>query len=98
MGRAAILGCACIYWLKSRFLCQTRSGVFVPARGTCDAPDKDFMIPSPFAKRRSAEELAANQRRSTRVDYVCPVVVSGRDATGQPFRVETETSTVNLHG
>jgi hypothetical protein len=56
------------------------------------------MIPSPFAKRRSAEELAANQRRSTRVDYVCPVVVSGRDATGQPFRVETETSTVNLHG
>jgi len=54
---------------------------------------------NPFAKRPiSTDAAGASKRRSTRVDYVCPIVVSGRDATGQPFREETEASTVNLHG
>jgi ElaB/YqjD/DUF883 family membrane-anchored ribosome-binding protein len=54
---------------------------------------------SPFAKRGASPDFAGpSRRRSTRVDYVCPIVVSGRDATGQSFREETESSTVNLHG
>lgn len=39
-----------------------------------------------------------NQRRSTRVEVVVPVFISGRDATGQSFRDETRTMIVNLHG
>jgi vacuolar-type H+-ATPase subunit H len=56
------------------------------------------MIEHPFAKRRSPQELGPNNRRSTRVEFVSPIVVSGRDARGQVFREETETSIVNLHG
>ncbi len=56
------------------------------------------MIQHPFAKRRSPQELGPNNRRSTRVDFAAPIVVSGRDARGQVFREETETCTVNLHG
>jgi len=55
------------------------------------------MMQHPFAKRASLPD-PTGKRRSTRVDYACPIVVSGRDATGQVFREETETSTVNLHG
>jgi hypothetical protein len=54
---------------------------------------------SPFRKHAvSADQAGASQRRSTRVDFACPIVVSGRDASGQSFREETETSTVSLHG
>src|SRR5712691_3180766 len=56
-----------------------------------------MIMQHPFAKRASAPD-SMGKRRSTRVDYACPIVVSGRDATGQVFREETETSTVNLHG
>lgn len=56
------------------------------------------MTQNPFAKRRPSREVGADNRRSTRVDFVCRIVVSGRDSTGQTFREETETSTVNLHG
>ncbi len=55
------------------------------------------MMQHPFAKRAFPPD-PMGKRRSTRVDYVCPIVISGRDATGQVFREETETSTVNLHG
>jgi len=54
---------------------------------------------SPFRKHSvSADPAGAPQRRSTRIDYARPIVISGRDASGQSFREETETSTVNLHG
>jgi len=53
---------------------------------------------SPFAKRPTPFDPGTAKRRSTRVDYTCPVVLSGRDATGQPFREETVTVTINLHG
>jgi hypothetical protein len=53
---------------------------------------------SPFAKRPVTTDAGAAKRRSTRVDYACPLILSGRDAGGQAFREETETSTVNLHG
>ncbi len=53
---------------------------------------------SPFAKRPVLRDSGAGRRRSTRVEYVTPVVLTGRDASGQSFREETETSTVNLHG
>ncbi len=56
------------------------------------------MIQHPFAQRRSPQELGANNRRSTRVNFAAPIIVSGRDARGQVFREETETSIVNLHG
>ena len=53
---------------------------------------------SPFAKRPPLHDSGAGRRRSTRVEFVVPVILAGRDATGQSFREETETSTVNLHG
>jgi hypothetical protein len=49
---------------------------------------------SPFSRHPGG----TNRRRSTRVDLVLPVVLSGRDATGETFREETQTATVNLHG
>jgi len=54
---------------------------------------------SPFAKRPvSQEDLGLGRRRTTRIEYVAPVILAGRDAAGQTFREETKTSTVNLHG
>ena len=53
---------------------------------------------SPFAKRPPRQDPGAAGRRSTRVDYVCPMILSGRDAgeatesldaaySGEPLRV-----------
>lgn len=56
------------------------------------------MSQSPFAKRFPSQGAQTCGRRSTRVDRVVPMVLSGRDASGQVFREETETCTVNLHG
>ncbi|MBI1940231.1 MAG: hypothetical protein HYS33_01845 [Acidobacteria bacterium] len=53
---------------------------------------------SPFAKHRPSPDFQVCHRRSTRVDRAVPIVVSGRDASGQVFREVTETCTVNLHG
>lgn len=53
---------------------------------------------SPFLKRPGSRDETMGRRRSTRLEVVVPVILSGRDASGSPFREETETSTVNLHG
>ncbi|HLY60471.1 MAG TPA: hypothetical protein VKV95_06860 [Terriglobia bacterium] len=53
---------------------------------------------SPFAKSLNAASSPINRRRSTRIEYVAPIAISGRDATGQPFREETETIMVSAHG
>jgi uncharacterized protein YjbJ (UPF0337 family) len=53
---------------------------------------------SPFAKKGLFPQGWINKRRSTRIDFNVPVVLTGRDASGQPFREETETLIVNLHG
>ena len=53
---------------------------------------------SPFSKRGNTPLPGAARRRSTRIDYQTPVILSGRDATGQPFREETTTLIVNFHG
>jgi hypothetical protein len=53
---------------------------------------------SPFAAKEFSSKAASRQRRSTRIDYTTPVILTGRDASGQSFREETETSIVNLHG
>lgn len=52
---------------------------------------------TPFSARRTSLS-AACRRRSTRIDYETPVVLSGRDATGQTYRDETVTEIVNIHG
>lgn len=49
---------------------------------------------SPFSRHPGG----TNRRRSTRLDLVLPIVLSGRDASGEMFREETRTATVNLHG
>jgi hypothetical protein len=53
---------------------------------------------SPFSKRDLSPQSRSNRRRSTRIDYETPVVLTGRDATGQTFREETSTLIVNFHG
>jgi hypothetical protein len=52
----------------------------------------------PFLKRPGSQDETMGRRRSTRVEVVLPIILTGRDASGWPFREETETSTVNLHG
>jgi hypothetical protein len=52
----------------------------------------------PFVKRPGSQEEALGRRRSTRVEVAIPIILTGRDASGQPFREETETIAVNLHG
>lgn len=53
---------------------------------------------SPFAKRPASQGPHVCRRRSSRLDWVTPVILSGRDASGKPFREEAQTTTVNLHG
>lgn len=53
---------------------------------------------SPFARRGGSPRGWPNRRRSTRVDYQTPIILTGHDATGRAFREETRTHTINLHG
>lgn len=53
---------------------------------------------SPFSRKDAFSLPGTARRRSTRLDYQTPVILSGRDATGQPFREETTTLIVNFHG
>ena len=53
---------------------------------------------NPFSQITNAQDSLASRRRSTRIDYVTTVLISGKDAAGTPFREFTQTSTVNLHG
>jgi hypothetical protein len=46
---------------------------------------------------KEPDPLAAN-RRSTRIDFVTTVLLSGKDSSGMPFREYTQTAKVNLHG
>jgi len=52
----------------------------------------------PFAKSSKSDSVTSNRRRSTRFAFVAPIIISGRDATNQPFREETETILVSFHG
>jgi len=52
----------------------------------------------PFVRRPGSPDVDSGRRRSTRVEAAVRVVLAGRDASGRPFREETVTSAVNLHG
>ena len=56
------------------------------------------MDDKPFSISTKEPESIASRRRSTRIDFVTTVLLSGKDAAGTPFREFTQTSTVNLHG
>ena len=51
-----------------------------------------------FSHTAKAQDVPATPRRSTRIEFVTPVFLSGRDASGQSFRELTQTTIVNLHG
>jgi len=53
---------------------------------------------NPFSSTLKTPDAISPPRRSSRIEFVTPVFLSGRDATGQPFRELTQTSLVNLHG
>ena len=53
---------------------------------------------NPFSQTTNAQDSLAGRRRSTRIDFVTTVLLSGKDAAGAPFREFTQTSIVNLHG
>jgi hypothetical protein len=53
---------------------------------------------NPFIKSPFARHSGTNRRRSTRIDFSVPIVLSGRDAKGEAFRESTHTAIVNLHG
>jgi hypothetical protein len=52
----------------------------------------------PFSHATTSQESPSHLRRSKRIEFVTPVVLSGRDAAGQRFREVTQTVLVNLHG
>lgn len=52
----------------------------------------------PFAKRNVVLGAPTERRQSTHVNHLAPIVISGRDASGQPFREATETFSVSFHG
>jgi hypothetical protein len=56
------------------------------------------MAQLPFVRRPGSSPADLGRRRSTRVEAAVRVILTGRDASGQPFREETVTTTVNLHG
>jgi hypothetical protein len=56
------------------------------------------MPDSPFGPRPAPASSFANPRRSTRVEFATPVIMTGRDASGNLFREQTQTIMVNLHG
>jgi hypothetical protein len=53
---------------------------------------------NPFIKSPFSRQTGFNRRRSTRVDFIVPIILSGRDAQGQTFREDSQTKSVNLHG
>lgn len=53
---------------------------------------------SPFATKGLFPQAGSSRRRSTRIEFATPILLTGRDAAGQTFREETATSIVNLHG
>lgn len=53
---------------------------------------------NPFSQSTKSQDSGVARRRSTRIDFVTTVLLSGKDATGTPFREYTQTATVNLHG
>lgn len=58
---------------------------------------RSYMENNPSSQTASDLDSIDN-RRSTRIDYVTTVLLSGKDAGGAPFREFTQTSVVNLHG
>lgn len=74
--------------------------LLAPETGRSDATCRGVepMGLNPFLKRAGLQSSGTNRRRSTRVEFVTRIILSGRDANGQTFREETETDTVNLHG
>ena len=56
------------------------------------------MNDNPFSPSANPQDPSAGRRRSTRIDYVTTVLLSGKDGAGTPFREFTQTVTVNLHG
>jgi len=59
---------------------------------------RSYMENNPFSPTVKTQEGITPPRRSSRIEFVTPVFLSGRDAGGQPFRELTQTSLVNLHG
>src|SRR5271157_5069716 len=53
---------------------------------------------NPFSQTPKPEGTQTSGRRSTRIDFVTTVLLSGKDASGTPFRAYTQTARVNLHG
>jgi hypothetical protein len=64
------------------------------SQGSCG----EAMGTGPFIKSPFARHSGTNRRRSTRIDFSVPIVLSGRDAKGETFRESTRTAIVNLHG
>jgi hypothetical protein len=53
---------------------------------------------NPFSQGVKPQDPQTSGRRSTRIDFVTTVLLSGKDASGTPFREYTQTARVNLHG
>ncbi|MBZ5563126.1 MAG: hypothetical protein LAP13_11990 [Acidobacteriia bacterium] len=52
----------------------------------------------PLAEPSASTKSFVNRPRSTRVNAAVPIILSGRDASGQAFRDEAHTVRASLHG
>ena len=62
------------------------------------ADGRSHMENNPSLPTPKEQEAFPIRRRSTRIDYVTTVILSGKDGSGTPFREYTQTVKVNLHG
>jgi hypothetical protein len=69
-----------------------------PGAPVVTAAGRSYMDKHPFSHAATSQEPSASRRRSSRIEFVTPVFLSGRDASGQRFRELTQTAAVNLHG
>lgn len=79
---------------------QIASSILIPIGGNvhcCLTEEFSSMENSSFPQS-AKPQVTPNNRRSTRVDFVTTVFISGKDSTGTPFREFTQTTSVNMHG
>jgi hypothetical protein len=79
---------------------QIASSILIPFGGKvhgCLTEEFSTMENSSFPQS-AKPQVTPNNRRSTRVDFVTTVFISGKDSTGTPFREFTQTTSVNTHG
>lgn len=80
---------------------ETAASFLIPVGSTPHGrltDQRSSMDNNSFPQAAKPQVATPVQRRSTRIDFVTTVFISGKDNTGAPFREFTQTTAVNMHG